>query len=118
MCGFIAPEIFDSARVKCKSVLLPRGAGRTFIAFLIFSSISVNITLFIVLLFIYRSIYKNCIHLNHVPKRNFCSKVTVNTGRFKMIVDKYGNYVRKCMWQLCGWSRVDSTSFYFVLILH
>jgi hypothetical protein len=24
-----------------------------------------------------------------------------------MIVDKYGNYVRKCMWQLSGWSRVD-----------
>jgi hypothetical protein len=24
-----------------------------------------------------------------------------------MIVDKYGNYVRKCMWQLCGWGRVD-----------
>jgi hypothetical protein len=23
-------------------------------------------------------------------------------GRFKMIVDKYGNYVRKFMWQLCG----------------
>jgi hypothetical protein len=20
-----------------------------------------------------------------------------------MIVDKYGNYVRKFMWQLCGW---------------
>jgi hypothetical protein len=26
---------------------------------------------------------------------------------FKMIVDKYGNYVRKCIWQLCGWGRVD-----------
>jgi hypothetical protein len=26
---------------------------------------------------------------------------------FKMIVNKYGNYVRKCMWQLCGWGRVD-----------
>jgi hypothetical protein len=24
-----------------------------------------------------------------------------------MIVDKYGNYVRKCMWQLCGQDRVD-----------
>jgi hypothetical protein len=24
-----------------------------------------------------------------------------------MVVDKYGNYVRKCMWQLCGWDRVD-----------
>jgi hypothetical protein len=24
-----------------------------------------------------------------------------------MIVDKYGNYVRKFMWQLCWWSRVD-----------
>jgi hypothetical protein len=24
-----------------------------------------------------------------------------------MIVDKYGNYVRKCMWQLYGWGRVD-----------
>jgi hypothetical protein len=24
-----------------------------------------------------------------------------------MIVDKYGNYVQKCMWQLCGWDRVD-----------
>jgi hypothetical protein len=24
-----------------------------------------------------------------------------------MIVDKYGNYVRKFMWQLCGWDRVD-----------
>jgi hypothetical protein len=22
-------------------------------------------------------------------------------------VDKYGNYVRKFMWQLCGWGRVD-----------
>jgi hypothetical protein len=22
-------------------------------------------------------------------------------------VDKYANYVRKCMWQLCGWGRVD-----------
>jgi hypothetical protein len=24
-----------------------------------------------------------------------------------MIVDKYGNYVRKFMWELCGWGRVD-----------
>jgi hypothetical protein len=24
-----------------------------------------------------------------------------------MIVAKYGNYVRKCMWPLCGWDRVD-----------
>jgi hypothetical protein len=24
-----------------------------------------------------------------------------------MIVEKYGNYVRKCMWQLCGWGGVD-----------
>jgi hypothetical protein len=24
-----------------------------------------------------------------------------------MIVDKYGNYVRKFMWRLCGWDRVD-----------
>jgi hypothetical protein len=24
-----------------------------------------------------------------------------------MIVDKYGNYVRKCMWQLRGRGRVD-----------
>jgi hypothetical protein len=24
-----------------------------------------------------------------------------------MIVDKYGNYVRKFIWQLCGWGRVD-----------
>jgi hypothetical protein len=24
-----------------------------------------------------------------------------------MIVAKYGNYVRKCMWQLCGYGRVD-----------
>jgi hypothetical protein len=23
-------------------------------------------------------------------------------GRFKIIVDKYGNYVRKFIWQLCG----------------
>jgi hypothetical protein len=25
-----------------------------------------------------------------------------------MIVDEYGNYVRKFMWQLCGWGRVDN----------
>jgi hypothetical protein len=24
-----------------------------------------------------------------------------------VIVDKYSNYVRKCMWQLYGWDRVD-----------
>jgi hypothetical protein len=24
-----------------------------------------------------------------------------------MIVDKYDNYVRKFMWQLCEWDRVD-----------
>jgi hypothetical protein len=24
-----------------------------------------------------------------------------------MIVAEYGNYVRKFMWQLCGWSRVS-----------
>jgi hypothetical protein len=24
-----------------------------------------------------------------------------------MVVDKYGNYVRKFMWQLCGCGRVD-----------
>jgi hypothetical protein len=24
-----------------------------------------------------------------------------------MIVAKYGNYVRKFMWQLCEWGRVD-----------
>jgi hypothetical protein len=24
-----------------------------------------------------------------------------------MIVDKYGNYVRTLMWQLCAWGRVD-----------
>jgi hypothetical protein len=24
-----------------------------------------------------------------------------------MIVDNYGNYVRKFMWQLCGWGIVD-----------
>jgi hypothetical protein len=26
---------------------------------------------------------------------------------FKMIVDKYGNYVPKFIWQLCEWGRVD-----------
>jgi hypothetical protein len=30
-----------------------------------------------------------------------------NIGWFKIIVDKYGNYVRKFMWQLCGWGRID-----------
>jgi hypothetical protein len=35
--------------------------------------------------------------------RNLPSKVHFcNIGRFKMNVDKYGNYVRKFMWQLCG----------------
>jgi hypothetical protein len=24
-----------------------------------------------------------------------------------MVVDKYVNYVRKCMWQLCGWGKVN-----------
>jgi hypothetical protein len=24
-----------------------------------------------------------------------------------MILDKYGNYVRKFMWQLCGWAIAD-----------
>jgi hypothetical protein len=32
-----------------------------------------------------------------------------------MIVDKYGNYVRKFMWQLCGWGRVELT---FVQLPH
>jgi hypothetical protein len=27
---------------------------------------------------------------------------SLRIGRFKMIVAKYGNYVRKFMWQLCG----------------
>jgi hypothetical protein len=30
-----------------------------------------------------------------------------NVGWFKMIVAKCGNHVRKFMWQLCGWGRVD-----------
>jgi hypothetical protein len=30
-----------------------------------------------------------------------------------MIVDKYGNYVRKCMWQLCGRGRVDNNCMTF-----
>jgi hypothetical protein len=40
-----------------------------------------------------------------------------------MIVDKYGNYVRKLMWQLCGWDRDDicmtfhKRAFYFLYIL-
>jgi hypothetical protein len=29
-----------------------------------------------------------------------------------MIVDKYDNYVRKFMWQLCGWCRVDILTFH------
>jgi hypothetical protein len=28
-------------------------------------------------------------------------------GGFKMVVDKYGNYVQKFIWQLCRWGRVD-----------
>jgi hypothetical protein len=24
-----------------------------------------------------------------------------------MVVDKYGNHVRKCMWEVRGWGRVD-----------
>jgi hypothetical protein len=36
------------------------------------------------------------IHTNHI-----C------IGLFKMIVAKYGNCVRKFMWQLCGWGMVD-----------
>jgi hypothetical protein len=41
-----------------------------------------------------------------------------------MIVDKYGNYVRKFMWQLCGWGRVDicmtfhKRTFEFFIPLH
>jgi hypothetical protein len=41
-----------------------------------------------------------------------------------MIVDKYGNYVRKCMRQLCGWGRVDfcmtfhNRVFDFFILLH
>jgi hypothetical protein len=41
-----------------------------------------------------------------------------------MIVDKYGNYVRKFMWQLCGWGRVDicmtfhKRAFDFFISLH
>jgi hypothetical protein len=41
---------------------------------------------------------------------------------FKMIVNKYCNYVRKFMWQLCEWDRVDicmtfhSRAFDFFLI--
>jgi hypothetical protein len=40
-----------------------------------------------------------------------------------MIVDKYGNYVRKFMWQLCKWGRLDicmmlhKSAFDFFLIL-
>jgi hypothetical protein len=41
-----------------------------------------------------------------------------------MIVDTYGNYVRKFMWQLCGWGRVDicmtfhMRTFDFFITLH
>jgi hypothetical protein len=41
-----------------------------------------------------------------------------------MIVDKYGNHARKCMWQPCGWGRVDicmrvhKPAFDFFLPLH
>jgi hypothetical protein len=34
-------------------------------------------------------------------------KINNDIERFKMIVDKYGNYVRKFMWQLYGWGIVD-----------
>jgi hypothetical protein len=37
--------------------------------------------------------YNITIHIGHI-------------GWFKMIATKYGNYVRKFMWQLCGWGRV------------
>jgi hypothetical protein len=33
--------------------------------------------------------------------------IFASIGGFKMIVDKYVNYERKFMWQLCGWGRVD-----------
>jgi hypothetical protein len=42
----------------------------------------------------------------------------------KMIVDKYDNYVRKFMWQLCGWGIVDicvtfhKRAFDFFISLH
>jgi hypothetical protein len=32
----------------------------------------------------------------------YCLETYYGIGSFKMIVDKYGNYVRKFMWQLCG----------------
>jgi hypothetical protein len=41
-----------------------------------------------------------------------------------MIVDKYGKYVRKSMWQLCGWGRFDicmtfhKRTFDFFISLH
>jgi hypothetical protein len=41
-----------------------------------------------------------------------------------MIVDKYGNYVRKFIWQLCGWGRVNirmtfhNRAFDFFISLH
>jgi hypothetical protein len=31
----------------------------------------------------------------------------ISIGSFKMIVAQYGNYVRKFMWQMCEWGRVD-----------
>jgi hypothetical protein len=31
----------------------------------------------------------------------------VMLGIYWVIVDKYGNYVRKFMWQLCAWGRVE-----------
>jgi hypothetical protein len=34
-------------------------------------------------------------------------KICPYIGWLKMIVDKYGNYVRKFMWQVCGSGRVD-----------
>jgi hypothetical protein len=42
----------------------------------------------------------------------------------QIIVDKYGNYVRKFMWQLYGWGRVDicmtfhTRAFDFFITLH
>jgi hypothetical protein len=33
-------------------------------------------------------------------------------GWFKMIMNKYCNYVRKFMWQLCEWDRVDITHWF------
>jgi hypothetical protein len=47
------------------------------------------------------------IHIRSNFISRFFFKPTVHIGWFKMIVDKYGNYVRKFMWQLCGWGIVD-----------